>query len=55
MCTMTLSEENESDLKGEFNYTFTIFAKVKNEQNGQETSQSIQYPPGSAYIKIRNE
>ncbi|XP_012230873.2 receptor-type tyrosine-protein phosphatase H isoform X1 [Linepithema humile] len=46
MCTMILSEE-EFHPKGEFNYTFTIYTKVKNIENlGQETSQSIQYPPG---------
>lgn len=60
MCLMTLSEEDKEDkfrLKGEFNYTFTISAKVKNiDTLGEGTSQSKLYPPGSTYyfININN-
>lgn len=45
MCSINLNE-----LKGEYNYTFTIFAKVRNvDAFGESVSQNVLYPAGSKY------
>lgn len=45
MCSINLNE-----LKGEYNYNFTISAKVKDVDTlGQPISQNVLYPAGSKY------
>lgn len=50
MCSINLNE-----LKGEYNYTFTISTKVRNVDTlGEPVSQNVLYPAGSKSISVNN-